>query len=274
MLFTPALELCVRLPMGGGAMLNALFVAGLGGGMLNDEYALLCAGLGGGVIPKFDVLDVPQLLDVSVEDVDALLQSIPPAELCAPYDGVGVGAIMLCIPTPDLPCCSGGGANVGLPIPGLLGAIAGNEELSALSGVMARLCALGTLSAVLDGGGGDTGGVDQEKVAAGDALLVDRERGWEGKVVADEADAEAFAHGSPPSMSEPPDGPCWPPRTRAAKSASPPASTVPKPLAVLEPPKLMNSLRVVAVALFAPSSWSLRVCSFSTRMDMDLIRVM
>jgi hypothetical protein len=37
MLFPPALELCVRTPIGGGATLNALFVAGLGGGILKDE---------------------------------------------------------------------------------------------------------------------------------------------------------------------------------------------------------------------------------------------
>jgi hypothetical protein len=44
--------------------------------------------------------------------------------------------------------------------------------------------------------------VDQEKVAgAGDVLLA-RFAGREGRMVDD--DAEALAHGSPPSMSEPP----------------------------------------------------------------------
>jgi hypothetical protein len=75
-------------------------------------------------------------------------------------------------------CCCGA-AKDGLPIPGLLGAMAGNEEFRApkvWSGDMARLCALGAFNDVLFGGGGETGGVDQENVAAGDALLVDRER--------------------------------------------------------------------------------------------------
>jgi hypothetical protein len=132
------------------------------------------------------------------------------------------------------------------------------------------------LKAVLVGGGGDTGGVDQENVAAGDALLADLERlvdGWDGKMVEDEADADAFAHESPPSISVPPEEPCCPPRTSASKSASPLPLVVSNPFDVLGPPKLMNSLRVVAVALLAPSSCSLRVCSFSTRADMDLINV-
>jgi hypothetical protein len=64
-------------------------------------------------------------------------------------------------------------------MPGLLGAIAGNEVFrlpKAPSGVIARLWALGAFNDVLFGGGGDTGGVDQENVAAGEALLDDRER--------------------------------------------------------------------------------------------------
>jgi hypothetical protein len=43
-MFTPPPELVVRLPippLGGGAMLKELLLAGLGGGMLNDEYRLL-----------------------------------------------------------------------------------------------------------------------------------------------------------------------------------------------------------------------------------------
>lgn len=164
-------------------------------------------------------------------------------------------------------------------MPGLLGAMAGNEELSVpkvLSGVIARLCAFGALRFVLVGGGGDIGGVDQENVAAGDALL-DLERlfdGREGRIVEDEAEPGAVAHGSPPSMSVPPEEPCCPPRTSASKSASPPPFVVSKPFVVLGPPKLINSLRVVAEALLAPSSWSFRVCSFSTRADIDLINVM
>jgi hypothetical protein len=176
--------------------------------------------------------------------------------------------------------CCGGEANEGLPIPGLLGAIAGNElfrEPNVLSGVIARLWAFGAFNDVLLGGGGDTGGVDQENVAAGEALLDDRERFvdvWAGRIVEDDAEAEPFAQGSPPSMSVPPaEGPCCPPRTSAAKSASPPPFAVSRPFVALGPPKLMNSLRVVAVALLAPSSWSLRVCSCSTRADIDLINV-
>lgn len=142
-------------------------------------------------------------------------------------------------------------------MPGLLGAIAGKEELSVpkLSGVMDRLCVFGGLSfATLCGGGGETGGVDQEKVAAGDALL-DRVRlldGRDGRVVDDAA--ETFAQGSPPSISVPPDEPCCPPRTSASKLVSPSSFVASTPFAMLGPPKLMNSLRVVAVALLAPSS--------------------
>lgn len=141
-----------------------------------------------------------------------------------------------------------------------------------VSGVMERLCAFGGLRFTLLCGGG---GVDQEKVAAGDALF-DRVRllsGRDGKMV-DDAAVVALAQGSPPSMSVPPDEPCCPPRTSASKLFSPSPFVVSKPFDVLGPPKLMNSLRVVTVALFAPSSWSLRVCSFSTRPDMDLMSVM
>jgi hypothetical protein len=157
-----------------------------------------------------------------------------------------------------------------------MGAIAGKDELrepKVLSGVIARLCAFGALRDVLLTDGGDTGGVDQENVAAGDALLEDLPRlldGRDGKTVEDDADADAFAHGSPPIISAPPAGPGCPPRTSASKSA-PPSLFVSKPFVALVPPKLMNSLRVVAVELFAPSSCSFRVCSPSTRADMDLI---
>ena len=224
----------------------------------------------------FDVDEVPpQGFEVNVEEVEALLQSTLPPLLCVMYDGVVVGEIMLFIA--GLGCCCGG-ANDGLPIPGLLGDIAGNEELrvpKVLSGVIVRLCAFGALRLKLVGGGGDTGGEDQENVAAGDALF-DLERlldGRDGNIVEDDADAEAFAHGSPPSISVPPEEPCCPPRTSASKSASPPPLVVSNPFVVPGPPKLMNSLRVVAVAPLAPNSCSFRVCSFSTRADMDLISV-
>jgi hypothetical protein len=163
------------------------------------------------------------------------------------------------------------------PIPGLAALRAGNEELSVfsvLSGVMALLCGFGALRLVF--GGGETGGVDQEKVAAGDALfdLVRWADGREGRIVEDVADAEAFAHGSPPSMSVPLEGPCCPPRTSASKSVSPFPLLASKPLTADGPPKDMNSFRVVAVELLAPSSCSLRVCSFSTRADVVLMRLM
>jgi hypothetical protein len=125
-------------------------------------------------------------------------------------------------------------------------------------------------------GGGDTGGVDHEKVAAGDAFLVEPARfaaGLEGSVVEDEAEAGAVAQGSPPSMSEPALGP-WSPRTSASKSLSALPFAVSSPFIPGRPPKLMNSFREVAGALLAPSSCNFRVCSFSTREDNDLISVM
>lgn len=125
-------------------------------------------------------------------------------------------------------------------------------------------------------GGGDVGFVDHEKAAAGEALLDPRPRlaeAREGSVVEDDADAGALPHASPPSMSCP--ALLWlPPRTRASKSASPAPFVPSSPLVVLIPPKLINSLRVVAGALFAPSSCSFRVCSFSTRALRDLMRPM
>jgi len=99
-------------------------------------------------------------------------------------------------------------------MPGLLGAIAGKEEFkvpTVPSGVTERLCAFGGLRRVLLGGGGDTGGVLHENVAAAGEALLDIERlldGREGKMVEDDADAEAFAQGSPPSISVPLDEPC------------------------------------------------------------------
>lgn len=215
----------------------------------------------------------PQELLVKLE-VEALLQSMPPPVLC-----VVDGEIMLFMLRAGLDCCCGG-AKVGLPMPGLLGAIAGNDEFNApnvLSGVMVRICVVAAFKVLLAGGGGETGGVDHENVAAGDPLLADLVRlteGREGSMVDEDADAEAAAHGSPPSISVPLEEPCGPPRTSASKSDSPPPLLASKPFAVLGPPKLMNSFLVVAVALLAPSSCSLRVCSFSTRADVDLIRAM
>lgn len=126
-------------------------------------------------------------------------------------------------------------------------------------------------------GGGDTGGVDQEKVAAGDALLdlVKLVRGRDGNVVGVDVGGIAFDHALPPSMSVPPNAPpCCSPRTSASKSVSPLPLLASNPLVIEGPLKLINSLREVDVALLAPNSWSLRVCSFSTRADMDLMRAM
>lgn len=117
--------------------------------------------------------------------------------------------------------------------------------------------------------------MDQEKVAgAGDALLV-RFAGREGKVAKDDVEpfAEALAHGSPPSMSELPVAPALP-RTKASKFVSSPLLVESKPFDAGGPPKLMNSFRVVAVALLAPSSCSFLVCSCSMRDDVDLINIM
>lgn len=224
----------------------------------------------------FEVAMLLQLFD-AIDELPALLQSIP--ELCVVllYEGVvaEVGDIMLFMFIAGRTCCWGW-VKEELPIPGFAALRAGKEELSVfnvLSGVMALLCGLGAPRLLV--GGGETGGVDQEKVAAGDAVLdaVRLVDGREGRIVEDVADAGAFAHGSPPNISVPPEDPCCPPRTRASKSVSPFPLLVSKPLVADGPPKDMNSLRVVAVEPFAPSSCSLRVCSFSTRADVDLIRL-
>jgi hypothetical protein len=216
----------------------------------------------------------PHGFDERVDEVAGLFQSRP--LFVVVYDDVVVGDIMLFMLSVGLDCCCAG-ANDELPMPGLLGAIAGKEALmvpNVLSGVIARLCAFGGANVGLLGGGGETGGVDHANVAAGEALLLDLERLAEGKMVDDDVDVEAFAQGSP-SMFVPPEGPCCSPRTSASKSASSPRLAASKPFVTPgPPPKLMNSLRVVAVALLAPSSCSLRVCSFSMRADMDLISVM
>jgi hypothetical protein len=95
--------------------------------------------------------DAPQVFDDSVLDgvleLDALVQSMPRPVLWLPYDGVVVGAIALFMPMPGRGCCDGG-ANEGLPMPGLLGAIAGNDELmlpNVLFGSPARVWAVGAL---------------------------------------------------------------------------------------------------------------------------------
>ena len=83
------------------------------------------------------VLFVGELPHVDVEDVVALLQSMP--ALGAVYEGVVAGCdIMLFMPFAGLFCC----AKVAEPMPGLTGFMAGNEELreaNVLSGVMALL---------------------------------------------------------------------------------------------------------------------------------------
>lgn len=105
--------------------------------------------------------------------------------------------------------------------------------------------------------------------------MLERFADREGNIVVDEAEAfaDALAHGSSPSMSEPPVAPALP-RTKASKFVSSPPFVVSKPLDAGGPPKLMNSLRVVAVVLLAPSSCSFLVCSCSMRDEVDLIKVM
>lgn len=187
-------------------------------------------------------------------------------------DGVIVGEIMLfilCIPIPipmvGLACCL-------LPIPGLLGAIAGNE-LNVLSGVIALLFPCGAVRFV---GGGDIGGVDHEKAGvAGEGLFDDIVRfatGREDSIVDEVADG-AFAQASPLNISVPFELFWLPPRTNASKSVSPLPFAASSPLG---PPKLMNSFRdvVTEVALLEPSSCSFRVCSLSMRDESDFIRVM
>lgn len=81
---------------------------------------------------------VDELPQGDVYELFALPQSMP--GLGAVNEGVFVGwVIMLFMPIVGLFCCC---ENVGLPIPGLVGFIAGNEELrdeNVLSGVMALL---------------------------------------------------------------------------------------------------------------------------------------
>jgi len=228
-------------------------------------------------LDKFALLAVvaPHGLEESVDELLVLLQSMPVP--CEPYEGVMAGDVILLMLAPMAGLCCAC-ANDGLPIPGLEGAMAGNVELSelnVLSGVIVPLIALGAERFVC--GGGDTGGLDQENLAAGDAFLVEPalRAGREGSIVDEEADGGAVVHGSPPppNMSDPVFAP-WFPRTRASKSASPAPFVVSNPFVEGRPPKLMNSLREVAGALFAPSSCSFRVCSCSTRADSDLISVM
>jgi hypothetical protein len=205
-----------------------------------------------------------ELPHAEAEELFALLQSMP-ALGDAVYDGAMAG-------WDSILCCCG---KLGLPIPGFAGLMAGKEELrdeKLVAGVMALPLPWGADRFVCRGG--ETGGVDQENVAgAGDALL-DRFAGREGRMVEDDAEAEAFPHGSPPSMSEVPVPP-WPPRTSASKFvSSPPLLLESRPFDAGGPPKLMNSFRVVALVLLAPSSCSFRVCSCSMRAEVDLIKFM
>jgi hypothetical protein len=118
------------------------------------------------------VTDEPPHADA--EDVLALLQSTPP-ELGAVYEGVIIGCdVMLFIPMAGLFCCW---EKVGLPIPGLAGLMAGKEELRDEKVLL--LCNAGTLV----GGGGETGGVDHEKVAGAGEALLDLFAGREGRAV-------------------------------------------------------------------------------------------
>jgi hypothetical protein len=116
--------------------------------------------------------------------------------------------------------------------------------------------------------------VDQENVAAGDALFDVRLIDLLGRIVLEVADDGAFAHEFPPSISVPPpeEGP-FSPRTRASKSVSPPFPL----LSRFEPGKPANDMKSFRVAetvlLLAPSSCSLRVWSFSTFVETILMRV-
>jgi hypothetical protein len=220
------------------------------------------------------VAGVPPQVFEDMDEPAALLQSMPVLCMLLPYDGVVAEDIILFILIVGRACCCGG-AKVGLPIPGLEALKAGKDELSVLSvlsGVMERPWGLGAERFVV--GGGDTGGVDHENVAAGDALLdlVRLLDGRDGRTVEVAEVAEAFPHVSPPSISVPPLAP-GPPRTSASKSVSPFPLLDSKPLLTDGPPKVMNSLRVVAVELFAPNSCSFRVCSFSTRAEVVLMRL-
>ena len=163
-------------------------------------------------------------------------------------------------------------------MPGFIGAMAGNDvfsELIAKSGVTVLLPVWGAVKFV---GGGESGGLDQENVAAGEALFEDRPRllaGRDGSIVDEDADDGAFAHELPPSISVPNEAP-FSPRTRASKSVSPFPFAASRPSAPPMLPKLMKSLREAdtVVALFAPSSWSLRIWSVSMRVETVLMRVM
>jgi hypothetical protein len=144
-------------------------------------------------------------------EVPALFQSMPELWVLLLYEGVVVGDITLFMLIAGLDCCCGGGEKDGLPMPGLAAVKAGKDEFSVLnvwSGVIARLCGFGAERFVL--GGGDTGGVDHANVGAGEALfdLVWLLDGRDGRLVEDVADADAFAQGSPPSISVPPEDPC------------------------------------------------------------------
>ena len=114
--------------------------------------------------------------NVTLEDPGALLQSRP--ELCVVYDGFGMADVLvedvmlfILMPIAGLLCCCEN--ELEPPIPGLVGAIAGNEEFNevkVLSGVIVLLFVCGADRLV---GGGETGGLDHENVAAGEGLFED-----------------------------------------------------------------------------------------------------
>ena len=118
--------------------------------------------------------------------------------------------------------------------------------------------------------------MDQANVAGAGEALFDRFTGLEGRTVEDDAEAlaGALAQPSPPSISELPAGPPWLPLTSASKFVSSPPFDDSNPFDAIGPPKLMKASRVVAVALLAPNSCNFRVCSCSTRDEVDLINVM
>jgi hypothetical protein len=119
------------------------------------------------------------------------------------------------------------------------------------------------------------GGVDQENVAAGDALFDVRFVDLFGRIVLEAADDGAFAHEFPPNISVPPleEGPLSP-RTRASKSVSPLLPFVSR-LELGRPPNDMKSFRdAEIVLLFAPNSCNFLVWSFSTFVETVLMRVM
>lgn len=159
-------------------------------------------------VPVALYVDVPpQELDVS-DPPPGLLQSTPECWML-PYEDVELGETMLFILIVGCVCWLDSPGDM-VPIPGLIAPKAGNDEFRAprlLSGVTDRLWCAGTER--LFEGGGETGGVDHENVAAGEALFPDLLRfaaGRDGSTAEDDAD-DAFPQVSPPSISWPPEVP-------------------------------------------------------------------